>query len=67
MADNFETVSERILQRWLELNPGTGRYLGLHEYDGKVADWSSDGLIRRVSWAQQELASLQQLDRMPLI
>ncbi|HEX2916114.1 MAG TPA: DUF885 domain-containing protein [Chloroflexia bacterium] len=62
MADSFETISERILQKYLEMNPATARYLGLHEYDGQVPDLSAQALQNYVAWAEQELKNLDQLD-----
>lgn len=66
MPENFETVSERILKGYLESQPQTARYLGLHEYDGQVADLSHAALENRVDWANQELSALHQLDQTSL-
>jgi uncharacterized protein (DUF885 family) len=63
MASEFETVSERILGQYLAYNPGVGRSLGLHEYDGLVADMSREQLRERVTWAERELTSLQSLNQ----
>lgn len=66
MTENFEVVSERILQQYLEMNPATARYLGLHEFDGKIADTGKSQLESRVAWAERELAALQALDQSAL-
>lgn len=63
MADNFEILSDKILDQYLDFNPSTARYIGLHQYDGKVANLSKSGLEARVKWAQQSLEELRQLDR----
>jgi Bacterial protein of unknown function (DUF885) len=66
MANEFERVSERILQQYLAYNPGAGRYLGLHEYDGVVAAMTRDQLRERVEWAEHELTALHSLNQAAL-
>jgi uncharacterized protein (DUF885 family) len=66
MSENFQTVSERIVKGFLEINPAQARYIGLHEYDGKVADSSRSGMEARVSWANRELEALRSLDQASL-
>lgn len=39
---------DRIIDEHLRTEPRTGRWLGLHAYDGKIADYSPDGIRRRV-------------------
>ncbi|MDB5081185.1 MAG: hypothetical protein JWP00_3109 [Chloroflexi bacterium] len=63
MPANFSELSERILKGYLELHPSLARYyIGLHEYDGRVADLSRQGLERWVAEARQQLAELDRLD-----
>src|ERR1700691_4111241 len=43
----FARLRDRILDRWLAEEPSIGRGAGLHELDGKVADYSAAGIAAR--------------------
>ncbi len=67
MPEGFETISGRILEGYLEFNPATARYLGLHEgNDGRLPDTSRRALESRVSWAEGELQALNELNQASL-
>lgn len=66
MSDNFDTMAEPVIQRFFEFDPTIARYLGLHEYDGRVPDYSQRGLTGTVEWAGQALAQIQALDQASL-
>jgi uncharacterized protein (DUF885 family) len=54
-------VFDRILDAWLADEPAMGRALGLHAYDGRVADTSAAAVqrrIQRLGGAQRDLAAL---------
>ncbi len=40
----FQSLRDKLIQDWLGIAPGWGRHLGMHEYDGKLADYSKAGL-----------------------
>ncbi len=44
----FAKIRDRVLDQWLASEPSIGRVLGLHEYDGKIADYSAGGIANRV-------------------
>lgn len=52
---------EGVARRLLALTPGAGRALGLHEFDGRVGDFSAAGIERRIATLREleiEVASL---------
>src|SRR4051794_1727348 len=63
MPQNFAELSENILKNFLSMNPSVARYyIGLHEYDGNVPDFSRKGIENYLSTARQQLAELDKLD-----
>src|SRR5579859_6043520 len=44
---DFVTVRDALIDWWLADAPSEARRLGLHEFDGKVADCSASGFERR--------------------
>ena len=52
----FDKLSEEYLKGYLAWRPQTGTYLGLHEYDGKITDYSKASL-------GAELARLKEYDK----
>src|SRR5262245_2473031 len=52
----FNAVAEDFLQGYLAWRPLTGVALGLHQYDGKITDYSSNSLAA-------ELRRLKEFDR----
>jgi hypothetical protein len=50
---------EALARQYLALVPGWARGVGLHEYDGKIADVSAAGIERRISTLRefQQLAA----------
>lgn len=52
----FEKLSEEYLKGYLTWRPQTGTYLGLHEYDGKITDYSKASI-------DAELARLKEYDQ----
>src|SRR5688572_22941339 len=58
----FEQLAEEFTTGYLAWRPGTGTYLGLHEYDGRVTDLSRvsiDGEIERLRRFETKLGALQ--------
>ncbi len=51
-SSDFATVRDGLVDAWLEQTPAWGRQVGLHQYDGKVADYSPAGIARRVAWLE---------------
>lgn len=58
---DFEQMAEQFLNEYLAWRPETGTYLGLHEYDGKVSDYSMNsinGEIQRLSDYKSKLNTI---------
>jgi uncharacterized protein (DUF885 family) len=60
-AENFNSFKEKFLKTYFDLHPGTASYLGLHEYDSEVPDFSKESIensIRLFTEFQSELANI---------
>lgn len=58
---DFPTLREKFLSAWPAEMPAWARDLGLHEHDGKIADYSRTGILRFIDHArkyQRELAAV---------
>jgi hypothetical protein len=58
---SFDGLSNRVIEGFLHDDPGWGRQLGLHEYDGKVPDFSPPALLlqaERLRRFKDELAAV---------
>lgn len=44
---SWEQFRDSVIERWMQLDPAFAVYQGRHEYDGKLPDWSAEGLQRR--------------------
>lgn len=59
--ERFAALRDRVLFEWLRDDPSKGRELGLHEFDGKVGDYSKAAIeqqIERLTKTRAELAAL---------
>jgi uncharacterized protein (DUF885 family) len=43
-SENFKSFSDKYLESYFTLNPGTAVYLGLHQYDSEIPDYSISGI-----------------------
>jgi uncharacterized protein (DUF885 family) len=59
----FGPLSDEVMGEVLADDPTTGRDLGLHEYDGKVAPISSDALAARIARLNKAADDLAGVDR----
>jgi uncharacterized protein (DUF885 family) len=53
---------DAIVDEWLTRFPKKGRELGLHEHDGKVADYSRAGIDSKIAWLKRTQKRLEKLD-----
>lgn len=67
MGDDAAAIVERYLDEKLASQPEMGRYLGLHEYDGKVSTYSQEEVDRKIAAARAYLALVQNLDRTKVV
>jgi uncharacterized protein (DUF885 family) len=58
----FESLSGNFLNEYLQTNPETAVYLGLHEYDGKVSDYSMQGFIKQTEWLKSYKTKLENIN-----
>ena len=63
---SFAPLRERIVARMLVEDPSWARGLGLHEFDGKVADYSARGLAAKRAFIEESLRSLEGVDEKAL-
>ena len=61
-ASPFAATRDRILDRWLAEEPSLGRAAGLHQFDGKVGDYSAAGIAARLSRVEKDRAELLAVD-----
>lgn len=62
MPASFTTLSRQYLKAMYDHSPETARFLGLHEYDGRVSDPSESRRTARVTELRDFLDALAQLD-----
>ncbi|MEP6850295.1 MAG: hypothetical protein ABI999_15655, partial [Acidobacteriota bacterium] len=50
----WDAYVEQFLKDYFDANPQFGAYQGKHEYDGRLADWSEDGLKKEIARLKSE-------------
>ncbi|MEO8209713.1 MAG: DUF885 domain-containing protein [bacterium] len=59
---DFELLMNTFIEEYLDLNPQTAVYLGLHQYDGKLSDLSLESVNSQIKWAEGYLTKLLETD-----
>jgi uncharacterized protein (DUF885 family) len=62
-APKSAELVERTLNQRLSDDPAMGRTLGLHEFDGKVSDYSRAAIEARIARVEQQRAELAAVDK----
>jgi uncharacterized protein (DUF885 family) len=62
----FAAVANRIVDEWLRREPVRARALGLHDFDGRLADYSAAGIASFIEWLQKTKIELAAIDRAAL-
>ncbi|HEY2671603.1 MAG TPA: DUF885 domain-containing protein, partial [Rugosimonospora sp.] len=62
MSDDFVTIAERVAEAVLEANPELASDAGDHRFDGRLPDFSADGVARDVAMLREASAALSQVD-----
>ncbi|GIH12112.1 DUF885 domain-containing protein [Rugosimonospora africana] len=62
MSDDFVTIAERVVEAVLEANPELATDAGDHRFDGRLPDFSADGVARDVAMLREASAALSQVD-----
>ena len=60
--ENFQKISEEYLKGYLDWRPESGVSLGLHEYDGKLSDYSKTSLDNEVARLKEYDTKLSEID-----
>jgi uncharacterized protein (DUF885 family) len=61
-AETFATLADEIVDSQHEFYPNMAARQGLHEYDGRVTDFSRDALDRRIREVHEQLQRLGDID-----
>ncbi len=61
-AQDFTRVADKFVDEWLALNPETATSLGDHRYDGKLSDYSPEGIARARELSNRYLKALRAID-----
>jgi len=59
---DFETLSDKFINEYLDVNPEGAVYLGLHQYDGKTSDYSMEGFIKQANWLKEYKSRLEKIN-----
>ncbi len=61
-APSFAALRDRVVDRWLEVEPERGRQAGLHRYDGRIGDYSAAAIQARMAELDAQRAALAAVD-----
>lgn len=59
----FAKLRDAVLDGWLVAEPSLGRELGLHEYDGKLGDYTAAGIAQRIGHLEAWRRELDLVDK----
>jgi len=66
MSRDWSHFVTSFLGEYFELNPAFAANAGRHEFDGRLPDWSADGLRRKIEWLREKRAAAAGFDPAPL-
>lgn len=55
-----------FLEEYFDHSPTFASNAGRHEFDGRLPDWSGDGLRRKIAWLREQRAAAEAFDPEPL-
>ncbi len=58
----FEILMNKFVDEYLNFNPQTAVALGLHEFDGKISDYSIESFNKEIKWGEDYLKQLSDID-----
>ena len=61
-SDNFTAFSDRFLKSYFDIHPGSAVYMGVHEYDSKLPDYSKKGIAKSISLFDGYLKELEEFN-----
>ena len=59
---SWDAVSKDFVEGYFKLNPGAAIYVGRHEFDGQLADWSKEGLEKQIAFLKKSTADAKAFD-----
>lgn len=62
VAPTFDEVAAEALEKYLAARPNTAVEVGLHTHDGKLPDFTTDGLNAQVTMAADTIEALEAFD-----
>src|SRR5215218_2050077 len=62
VAEGFATLVDEIIDSYFAFYPNLAARQGLHEYDGRVADYGGEALAGRAADVRAQLARLKAID-----
>ncbi|MEO7331790.1 MAG: DUF885 domain-containing protein [Minicystis sp.] len=65
-AGAFAALRDRVLDQWLRDDPAQARELGLHDFDGKVGDYSAAAITARIARLKHDRAELAAVNKASL-
>jgi uncharacterized protein (DUF885 family) len=54
--------AKQFLEGYFKLNPGTAIYVGRHEFDGQLPDWSQEGLRKQADFLKKAIDDAEGFD-----
>jgi len=60
--EKWDAFAKEFVESYLKLHPDFAVYLGRHEFDGLLPDWSQDGLNKQSAWLHQQRDSMSVFD-----
>ena len=61
-AKNWTEFRDNFLAGYFPLNPNFAVYQGKHEFDGKLPDWSPEGLKKQIDFLEKTIADAKAFD-----
>jgi hypothetical protein len=61
-ASGWDCSVERLLEEYFETNPVFAAGAGRHDFDGRLPDWSAEGLEREGVWLRRQRARVAAVD-----
>jgi len=65
-AKDFEALSREFLDWFFRSNPVTATFLGVHDYDDKLGEFSPEAIEQQLREGKQHLEALRAVDRAQL-
>ncbi len=63
---DYASLEAQTLSHWLQVEPSWGRQVGLHDYDGKVANYDGAAISAHASWLKELIGHLNAIDETKL-